>query len=170
MDDSRGTGFARRDEVLGAEVGLVDASRGEEGAVYDATRCLTEMGLPELGAPTRLVVADAGPVGIGVGTLRFEAARDICEADRLGAAAIDACEAGRDITVLASLRFPAPARTDVCKNARPLAEDAGGRDTCLALVTEGCFAVVEDFVGGTICRIGGLLGFSNSFCGTSRAA
>jgi hypothetical protein len=114
-------------------------------------------------------VTDAGLAGGGTGALRFAAASDICEAGRLSGAASDACEAGRDRAVLAALRSAGPASADV--TAARLPDDvATGRDPCLTVVAEGCVTVFGALEGGAVCRRGGLLGFSKSFSGTSKAA
>jgi hypothetical protein len=109
-------------------------------------------------APIRLGILRSEGIDVGAGSLRLEVARGICEAGLRVETAGDACEAGRAIPGLRPLLNTDAPFVDVCK------------DDLLLVVTEGRFAAVEGFASSGPFLSGGLLGLSNSFCGTSRAA
>lgn len=150
---------------------MEDDPRVVAGAVYEATRCLTETELVEVAAPVRLGIVDAEGVNVGKGSLRLGIPSDVCEAGLRIGAARDICDGGRGIVGLAALRGTEVVVPDVCKDALLLDADSAGLVAGLGLpvIAEGCFATAIGFVGGGAFRAGGLLGFGNSFCGTPSA-
>lgn len=142
-----------------------------DGAAYEATRCLTETELVEAAAVVRPGMVGTEGVDVGDGSLCLAIPRDICEAGLRIGGAKDTCDGGRGIDDLAALRGTEVLVPEVCKDDLLLDDDSAGLVAGLGLsvIAESCLATVIGFVGSGAFGAGGLLGLSNSFCGTSSA-